>query len=47
MNDFTFHNPVKLIFGKGQFIKLQKNYRNTGKKYLLYTAVAALKKTVL
>ena len=45
MNNFTFHNPVKLIFGKGQLANLPEELPNYGKKVLLFMVAVVLKET--
>lgn len=36
MNNFEFHNPVKIIFGKGQIAKLKSNISKSKKVLLTY-----------
>jgi NADP-dependent alcohol dehydrogenase len=36
MNNFEFHNPVKIIFGKGQIAKLKNNISKSKKVLLTY-----------
>ncbi len=43
MNDFTFHNPVKLIFGKGQINKLANELSEYGKKVLVVYGGGSIK----
>lgn len=43
MNDFIFHNPVKLIFGKNQLNKLQQELLQYGKKVLIVYGGGSIK----
>lgn len=43
MNDFTFHNPVKLIFGKNQLSKLQQELPQYGTKVLVVYGSGSIK----
>ena len=47
MNEFTFHNPVKLIFGKGQLVKLTEELPNYGKKVLVVYGGGSIKRNGL
>ncbi|WP_172373876.1 iron-containing alcohol dehydrogenase [Sporosarcina jiandibaonis] len=47
MNDFTFYNPVKLIFGKGQLEKLREELPNYGKKILVVYGGGSIKRNGL
>ncbi len=47
MNEFTFHNPVKLIFGKGQLAKLTEELPNYGKKVLVVYGGGSIKRNGL
>lgn len=47
MNDFTFYNPVKLIFGKGQLSKLAEELPTYGKKVLVVYGGGSIKKNGL
>lgn len=47
MNNFTFHNPTKLIFGKGQVNKLLKEVPRYGKKVLLVYGGGSIKRNGL
>lgn len=47
MNDFTFYNPVKLIFGKDQLKKLSKELPSYGKKVLVVYGGGSIKKNGL
>ena len=47
MNNFTFHNPVKLIFGKGQLEKLTEELPSYGKKVLVVYGGGSIKKNGL
>ncbi|WP_070121240.1 iron-containing alcohol dehydrogenase [Bacillus marinisedimentorum] len=44
MNNFTFYNPVKLIFGKGQVEELKTEVPNYGKKVLLVYGGGSIKR---
>ena len=44
MNNFTFQNPVKLIFGKGSIAKLAKEIP-ADKKIMVTSAAAPSRKT--
>lgn len=46
MKNFTFYNPTKLIFGKGQLEQLKTEAARFGKKYQSYTVAEALSETV-
>ncbi|GJM81591.1 hypothetical protein HMSSN139_40870 [Paenibacillus sp. HMSSN-139] len=41
MDKFVFHNPTKLIFGKGQLESLRTEVPAYGKKCCWFTAAAA------
>jgi alcohol dehydrogenase len=47
MNQFTFHNPTKLIFGKGQLEQLKTEVPNYGKKVLLVYGGGSIKRNGL
>ncbi|KAA0944004.1 iron-containing alcohol dehydrogenase [Sporosarcina sp. ANT_H38] len=47
MNEFVFHNPVKLIFGKGQLQKLSQELANYGKKVLVVYGGGSIKRNGL
>ncbi|NYF26219.1 iron-containing alcohol dehydrogenase [Sporosarcina sp. JAI121] len=47
MNEFVFHNPTKLIFGKGQLQKLSKELMNYGKKVLVVYGGGSIKRNGL
>lgn len=47
MNDFTFHNPVKLIFGKGQLEKLKTELPSYGNKVLVVYGGGSIKRNGL
>ncbi|MCZ2260434.1 iron-containing alcohol dehydrogenase [Sporosarcina sp. G11-34] len=47
MNDFTFYNPVKLIFGKDQLNKLSEELPSYGKKVLVVYGGGSIKKNGL
>ncbi|KML35100.1 butanol dehydrogenase [Rossellomorea marisflavi] len=47
MNDFTFYNPTKLIFGKGQVEQLKDLVPQYGKKVLLVYGGGSIKKSGL
>ena len=47
MNEFIFHNPVKLIFGKGQLEKLTVELPKYGKKVLVVYGSGSIKKNGL
>ncbi|WP_211653778.1 iron-containing alcohol dehydrogenase [Planococcus alpniumensis] len=47
MNAFSFYNPVKLIFGKGQLEALKKEIPNYGKKVLVVYGGGSIKKNGL
>ena len=47
MNNFTFHNPTKLIFGKGQLEQLKTEVPKYGKKVLLVYGGGSIKKSGL
>ena len=47
MNDFTFHNPVKLVFGKGQLLKLKEELPSYGKKVLVVYGGGSIKRNGL
>lgn len=47
MNDFVFHNPVKLIFGKGQLTRLSKELPKYGKKVLVVYGGGSIKRNGL
>lgn len=44
MNAFSFYNPVKLIFGKGQLQAAKKELPKFGKKVLLVYGGGSIKK---
>ncbi|MBO8178605.1 iron-containing alcohol dehydrogenase [Aeribacillus pallidus] len=47
MNQFTFHNPTKLIFGKGQLEQLKTEVPQYGKKVLLVYGGGSIKRNGL
>ena len=47
MKNFTFHNPTKLIFGKGQLEQLKTEIPRYGKKVLLVYGGGSIKRTGL
>ncbi|WP_342528779.1 iron-containing alcohol dehydrogenase [Chryseomicrobium sp. FSL W7-1435] len=47
MNSFSFYNPVKLIFGKGQLSSLSKELAPFGKKILVVYGGGSIKKSGL
>ena len=47
MNAFSFYNPVKLIFGKGQLAKLPNELATYGKKVLVVYGGGSIKKNGL
>ncbi len=47
MNAFSFYNPVKLIFGKGQLEALENEVPNYGKKVLVVYGGGSIKKNGL
>ncbi|TQR18348.1 iron-containing alcohol dehydrogenase [Psychrobacillus vulpis] len=47
MNAFSFYNPVKLIFGKGQITKLTEELTQYGKKVLVVYGGGSIKKNGL
>ncbi|MFS0838610.1 iron-containing alcohol dehydrogenase [Paenibacillus sp. 1P03SA] len=47
MKNFTFHNPTKLIFGKGQLEQLPKELTAYGKKVLLVYGGGSIKRSGL
>lgn len=47
MNEFTFYNPVKLIFGKGQLEAIKTELPNYGKKVLVVYGGGSIKKNGL
>lgn len=47
MNDFVFHNPVKLIFGKGQLVKLANELPQYGKRVLIVYGGGSIKRNGL
>lgn len=47
MNDFTFYNPVKLIFGKGKLTKLAAELPSYGKKVLVVYGGGSIKRNGL
>ncbi|RDI36665.1 iron-containing alcohol dehydrogenase [Falsibacillus pallidus] len=47
MNEFTFYNPVKLIFGKDQLSELKNELPQYGKKVLLVYGGGSIKKSGL
>ncbi|MFC2948998.1 iron-containing alcohol dehydrogenase [Virgibacillus sediminis] len=44
MNNFTYHNPTKLIFGKGQLDALPKEVEKYGKKVLIVYGGGSIKR---
>ncbi|MFC3041219.1 iron-containing alcohol dehydrogenase [Virgibacillus xinjiangensis] len=44
MNNFTYHNPTRLIFGKGQLDALPKEVEQYGKKVLLVYGGGSIKR---
>lgn len=44
MQDFTFHNPTKLVFGKSAMEKLAENAKNFGNKVLVTYGGGSIKK---
>ncbi|MFD1863433.1 iron-containing alcohol dehydrogenase [Planococcus chinensis] len=47
MNAFSFYNPVKLIFGKGQLKEVKKEFPKFGKKVLVVYGGGSIKKNGL
>ncbi|MFC3886734.1 iron-containing alcohol dehydrogenase [Bacillus songklensis] len=47
MNSFTFYNPTKLIFGKGQLRQLESELTHYGKKVLLVYGGGSIKRSGL
>ena len=47
MNNFTFHNPTKIIFGRGTVAQLADNVQPYGTKILLVYGGGSIKKTGL
>ncbi|RAP29571.1 hypothetical protein C2W64_03219 [Brevibacillus laterosporus] len=47
MNNFVYHNPTQLIFGKGQLSQLSKKIETLGKNILLVYGGGSIKKTGL
>ncbi|MFS0576567.1 iron-containing alcohol dehydrogenase [Sporosarcina sp. 179-K 3D1 HS] len=47
MNDFVFHNPVKLIFGQGQIRQLEGELKNFGSRILLVYGGGSIKRSGL
>ncbi len=47
MNEFTFYNPVKLLFGKGQLAKLTEELPKYGRKVLVVYGGGSIKKNGL
>ena len=47
MNEFVFHNPVKLIFGKGQLQNIPQELANYGKKVLVVYGGGSIKRNGL
>lgn len=47
MNEFVFHNPVKLIFGKGQLQNIPQELVNYGKKVLVVYGGGSIKRNGL
>ena len=47
MNEFIFHNPVKLIFGKSQIQKLTIELTNYGNRVLVVYGGGSIKKNGL
>lgn len=45
MNNFTFHNPTKLIFGQGQLVQLKEEVPQYGKNVLLVYGGGSIKRT--
>jgi len=44
MNDFTFKNPTKIIFGKDSHLQLAEELKGYGKKVMLIFGRIALRK---
>ena len=44
MNNFKFHNPTELIFGKGQVEKVGKKVKEYGDKVLVVTGGGSVKR---
>jgi alcohol dehydrogenase YqhD (iron-dependent ADH family) len=47
MNTFQYHNPTRLIFGKGQVNVLGKEIREFGKRVLLVYGGGSIKRSGL
>jgi alcohol dehydrogenase len=47
MNAFSFYNPVKLIFGKGQLHKIKQELPTYGKKVMVVYGGGSIKKNGL
>ncbi|CAM3143682.1 iron-containing alcohol dehydrogenase [Sporolactobacillus spathodeae] len=47
MDDFIFHNPTKLIFGKGQLAQLKKEVPKYGRRVLLVYGGGSIKRSGL
>lgn len=47
MNDFTFHNPVKLLFGKGQLAAITTELPKYGKRVLVVYGGGSIKRNGL
>lgn len=44
MENFTYYNPTKLIFGKGQLEQLRKEFKRYGKNVLLVYGGGSIKR---
>lgn len=47
MENFTYYNPTKLIFGKGQLEQLRKEFKRYGKNVLLVYGGGSIKRNGL
>ncbi len=47
MENFTYYNPTKLIFGKGQIEQLRKELKQYGKNVLLVYGGGSIKRNGL
>ena len=47
MENFTYYNPTKLIFGKGQIDQLKKELKQYGKNVLLVYGGGSIKRNGL
>ena len=47
MNDFTFHNPTKVLFGKNQIQHLPEELKNFGSRVLLVYGGGSIKRSGL